>query len=218
MSWAPSVTELSSVESVVPKRVPRSDFPDAGQRMEAPVSDRDRIASPSSVSSPAASRSVRGLPTSAASAKGNPAKFLLQLCLTLVLACQLLWSQRDEWRHEAWVSQSLQLMCDRLGCTVPAWSEPEALLIETSRFVYLSPAYRVEWTLRNQSVWPMRMPAMELTLTGVGDDVLVRKVFSPAEMRAPDRMAAGQSWDGELMVQLAQGLQPSGYRVRAFYP
>ena len=59
---------------------------------------------------------------------------------------------------------------------------------------------------------------MELVLTGPSDAAMVRRVVQPADMMAPERLAPGQLWEGALGVQVEDGLDVFGHRLRVFYP
>lgn len=139
------------------------------------------------------------------------------LLLWLILM-QLAWVARGAWLQTPWIAASAQTLCYRLGCTLPAAREPEQLLIDNSRLLRNDEGYRLEWSLRNRSLWPVRMPAIELVLTGLSDTAVVRRVVQPADMMAPERLAPGQLWEGTLGVQVEDGLDVSGYRLRVFYP
>lgn len=131
---------------------------------------------------------------------------------------QLAWVARGAWWQTPWIAASAQALCGRLGCTLPAAREPGQLLIDNSRLLRIDEGYRLEWSLRNRSLWPVRMPAIELVLTGQSDAALVRRVVQPADMMAPERLEPGQLWVGALGVIVEDGLDVSGYRLRVFYP
>lgn len=138
--------------------------------------------------------------------------------LVLLMLLQLAWAARAVWWQTPWIAASAHLLCGHLGCALPASREPEQLLIDSSRLLRNDEGYRLEWGLRNRSLWPSHMPALELVLTGPSDAAVVRRVVQPAAMMAPERLEPGQLWEGALGVQVEDGLEVSGYRLRVFYP
>jgi predicted Zn finger-like uncharacterized protein len=138
--------------------------------------------------------------------------------LALLMLAQLAWAVRAAWWQTPWIAASAQALCARGACTLPAFREPEQLFIDSSRLLRTDEGYRLEWGLRNRSLWPVHMPAMELVLTGPSDAAVVRRVVQPADMMAPERLEPGQLWEAALGVQVEDGLDVSGYRLRVFYP
>ncbi len=138
--------------------------------------------------------------------------------LIVLLVLQLAWLGRVWWWQMPWVAAFFQTGCVAAGCEVPAWRAPDQLRIDHSRFVAADGGYRLEWALHNRSVWPTRMPSMELVLLDEGDVVQVRRVLAPADTSAPDTLAPGQLWDGALWLTLETEMTVSGYRLRVFYP
>lgn len=139
------------------------------------------------------------------------------IALFVLLLLQIFWIMRPWWQTDA-VGVVLQRSCEWLHCNVPALRDPEQLLIDGSRLVRTEDGYRVEWTLRNRSAWPQRMPALELTLTGETGEVMVRRVFQPSEMSAPVVLEPAQAWEAELVLQWPQELNVSGYKLLVFHP
>ena len=138
--------------------------------------------------------------------------------LALLASFQLAWGWRSAWWQTPWIVQAAQSLCARVACQVPAWRAPDFLRIDSSQFVRTDRGYQLEWSLRNLSSWPLRMPAMELVLTQEGGGVLVRRVITPADMAAPQRLEPEQGWDGVLVLEMLEDLPVSGYRLLAFYP
>lgn len=142
------------------------------------------------------------------------------LGLVLLALLQLLWASRSTWWQTPWIAETALTGCARAGCQLPAWRDLDLLKIDSSHFVRTDTGYQLEWTLRSLSSWPLRMPAMELTLTDEGGSVLVRRALTQAEMAAPDRLEPGHGWDGVLVLQAVDALDlpVSGYHLLAFYP
>ena len=79
--------------------------------------------------------------------------------------------------------------------------------------------YQLDLSMQNQDGLIVATPAVELTLTDVQDQVLVRKVLTPAEIGAPLELGPRGEWSGTLpLVTQGLNLPVSGYRVTAFYP
>lgn len=161
---------------------------------------------------------VMALPAESAGPERRGVWIGWSVLLTLLLVVQLGWLARGWWWHAPSLGSSVQAWCASLGCVVPAGRDPGQLRIESSRFVADEAGHRLEWVLHNKSPWPVRMPAIELTLTGDGDAVLVRRVLVPAEVAAPERLSPGQTWEGRLRLIPEGGLAVIAYRLRIFYP
>ena len=77
-------------------------------------------------------------------------------------------------------------------------------------------------TLKNRAPFAQEYPHLELTLTDVRDQPVLRKVLSPAEYLAQGADAReGFAANGDLMVTLrldTGDVVASGYRLYLFYP
>ncbi|MEJ7929060.1 DUF3426 domain-containing protein [Ramlibacter sp. AN1015] len=150
---------------------------------------------------------------------------LLALLLALLLAVQMAVTWRD--RIAALQPQLvplLELLCRPTGCTVGVPRQIESIVIDSSAFNRLGPeSYRLAFTLRNQAAFALALPSMELTLTDAGDQPVLRRVFSPAELGAgpSDVLAAAGDWSANVDMTLGAevtGGRIAGYRLVAFYP
>ena len=117
----------------------------------------------------------------------------------------------------------LDALCNPLQCTVGPPRQIESIVIDSSSFNKLrGDAYRLSFTLKNQSAVPVAMPAMELTLTDSQDQPVVRRVLAPADLGASSNVLAPASeWSGTLALGVtASGASSriAGYRLLAFYP
>ena len=77
------------------------------------------------------------------------------------------------------------------------------------------------WLVRNASVFELALPALELSLTDVGDQLLLRRVILPTELPAP--LAAVPANDTltlrlEVLIDGSVGDALAGYRTLVFYP
>ena len=145
------------------------------------------------------------------------------LCLALLLLVQVALHQRD-WlaaAHPAWAPW-LTAVCQPFGCQVGPLHRIESIRIDSSALVDLKEGrYRLEVTLNNTSALRLAMPSLELSLTNLRDDVVVRKVIGPHDWSQPTTDLPARA-ELPLSVQLtlskASELRMSGYRAIIFYP
>lgn len=163
--------------------------------------------------------------------RGGAVRFilgLLALSLAGLLALQAAVQQRD-WLASAWPESRpwLEALCQPLGCSVGAWRNIDAVVIDSSSFTRAAgDAYRLQFTLRNQAPVDVAVPALELTLTDLQEQTVLRRVLRPAELgsRVPATLAPSAEWSGSLTLSVANASsnasagRVSGYRVLAFYP
>jgi hypothetical protein len=63
------------------------------------------------------------------------------------------------------------------------------------------------------------MPAVELTLTDLQDQPVLRRVLLPADLQAPDTLGAQAEWSVRMpLVVTATPTRIAGYRALVFYP
>lgn len=114
--------------------------------------------------------------------------------------------------------------CNALACEVPLPREADKIAIIASdlqsepgrpgRFI-------LHATVRNQADFPQEWPHLELTLTDGGDTPVARRVLSPQEWIAADRLSSAFSARGDIALRQplsVTDLNPTGYRVYVFYP
>lgn len=119
----------------------------------------------------------------------------------------------------------LEQACLPLGCSVPLPRATEELSIEGSDLRALDPArpgrVLLTATIRNRAPFTQTWPMLELTLTNVRDEAVIRRAFSAAEYLAPAAPGAGIGPGAEATLRMrleAQDLQPVGYRLYLFHP
>jgi hypothetical protein len=82
--------------------------------------------------------------------------------------------------------------------------------------------YRLNFTVKNTAGIALAVPAIELTLTDLLDQPVVRRVFIPIELGGhSDILAAGAEWPASLAMVVkaaATADRVVGYRLLAFYP
>ena len=128
-------------------------------------------------------------------------------------------SAQPQWRA------TLQALCLPLQCDVQPYRQIAAVSVDSSSFNKLQGStYRFALALKNQSALEVALPAVELTLTDASEQLLLRRVFTPAELAAPATLAPGGEWLGSLDMEMDLQLpgnadaRIAGYRVLAFYP
>ena len=155
------------------------------------------------------------------------AVMLWSLCLFLlaVLLClQFVVQERDRLAAmEPELRPMLESLCGALGCELSHLRQIESVVIESSSFVNVQGSvYRLNATLKNTGPFAVELPAMELTLTDLQDQAVIRRVIAVSEFGSVSRaLSAG----GELQatfplgVKLSNGSEKfSGYRLVIFYP
>lgn len=121
---------------------------------------------------------------------------------------------------------ALEAACAPLGCEVPPWRDIDALRIESSQLQKLDDQgdeYQLSVALRNHGAAVVALPAIELVLTDLQDDLLLRRVLQPADYLQPaERGLArqGLAANTELPVRVRFRTPDSAanYRVLIYYP
>ena len=147
-------------------------------------------------------------------------------CLSLgaLLVLQVLVLERD--RIAATQPEAkpvLEAMCQMLSCTIAPLRRIEAVVIDSSSFARVrADVYKLSFSLRNAGVIDVATPSLELTLTDMQDQSVIRKVFHPTDVVGlQESMVAGAEINATvpLGVKLAGAAERiSGYRLVAFYP
>jgi hypothetical protein len=165
-------------------------------------------------------------------ASGSPAarrwlgtKMLLSLCvlLTLMLALQYLAMQKDRVAATVpAVRPVLVTICGWLACSISAPQQIESIAIESSAFTSLKPGvYVLSVGLKNTATMELATPALELTLTDLQDQAVLRRVLLPVEWGAKPQMAANAELLANLPISVhadAVVAKIAGYKLLAFYP
>lgn len=116
--------------------------------------------------------------------------------------------------------------CTWLGCRFGLPRLSERLNIDASDLQAIDPAHpnQIELSVivRNRAATAVDYPAFELTLTNSQDQVLARRVFTPAEyLGDAAAVGAGLGAHAELPIRLyldTGKIAAAGYRVYFFYP
>lgn len=116
----------------------------------------------------------------------------------------------------------LRPLCDVLGCSVAPLRQIESVVIDSSAFTKVrGDVYRLTVTYKNTAAVPLETPALELTLTDLQDQPVVRRVFGVQELglQRPTLDAGGEQAVALQVALKAGGAEKiSGYRLLAFYP
>lgn len=148
---------------------------------------------------------------------------LLSLLLSALLAAQVAWHWRDVWAARYPASRPwLTAFCAHLGCTIAAPRRPQDVVIEGSVLLRRAPdRYSLHLVVRNNADIEVAAPALELTLTDMQDQVLVRRVWTPDAWPQPiAQLPPGAEWplQFELAFDHPQAARMTGYRAVLFYP
>ena len=146
---------------------------------------------------------------------------LLSLVLMLALAAQAAIQLRDLLAAAVPPLQpALQALCDVAACRIEPLRRIDDIGIESSALTAApgGEAARLSVALRNRGALPLAMPAIELTLTDIGGQVLARRVLSPSDFAVVNPTLAAASESSLQLVLATPGLRASGYTIEPFYP
>jgi predicted Zn finger-like uncharacterized protein len=149
---------------------------------------------------------------------------IVGLLLVCGLLIQFVLHHRDRIvAHEPAAKPVLEMMCQWLDCRVGPLRHIESIVIDHSSFAKVrGDVYRLNVTLRNAALFEVAMPGLELTLTDMQDQSMVRRVFLAADFGVTsESLAAGAELSVTVPVSIkgaGSTERVSGYRVIAFYP
>lgn len=161
--------------------------------------------------------------------------------LVVTLALQVGVQYRDE--VAALVPETrpvLHAICDVAGCSVGPLRRIDAVMIDSSTFNKLgSDAFRLSFVIKNTATTALRVPSLEITLTDLQNQAVIRRVVSPSQFGVTAASIGPRAEvSGVLNIRVASdmskaaigassvaGIQSAalqlpvaGYRVLAFYP
>ncbi len=131
---------------------------------------------------------------------------LVPLALLLLILVQFMPNQRDALAARYPVLlPAVETLCLPLKCQVSPPRIIEAVAIDSSSFTQVGPdSYRLNFVLQNKQSSAVAMPALEVTLTGIDDKPLLRKIVLPAEFGAPsDWLYSASTFTGAFDVRAA---------------
>lgn len=142
---------------------------------------------------------------------------LLLLC---ILPALLLMTQRQalltRW-PQLWPVWSQ--VCAVARCEVPSRVRVQDVVIDSSSFVPQTDGYVLTAILRNEGAWPVRTPALELTLINQQDQAVLRRVFASEQLQMAQTLAPEQTVQLRMDFSLdAQLPAVTGYRLRTVQP
>lgn len=142
---------------------------------------------------------------------------LLLLC---ILPALLLMTQRQalltRW-PQLWPVWSQ--VCAVARCEVPSRVRVQDVVIDSSSFVPQTDGYVLTAILRNEGAWPVRTPALELTLINEQDQAVLRRVFTSEQLQMAQTLAPEQTVRLRMDFSLdAQLPAVTGYRLRTVQP
>lgn len=118
----------------------------------------------------------------------------------------------------------LDALCAALGCDIPLPRHSELVSIESSD-LQIDPArgglLTLSATLKNRAAYAQAWPLLELTLTDVRDDAVLRRVLEPADYLPAKLDPTVFPPNGEVGIRLwleAKDVAAAGYRLYVFYP
>lgn len=174
---------------------------------------------------------LRGVPRQAAEAatpwhRRRGIALLIALLILTALAQTAMLFRSDLAGRFPYLRPLLETACAPFGCTVPPWRDIDALRIDTSRLQKQdegSDEHLLAVTLRNQGRATVALPAIELIMTDLQDQLLLRRVLLPADYLAADQDVFAQrglvaGMELPLQVRFRTQHTAANYRVLIFYP
>jgi predicted Zn finger-like uncharacterized protein len=149
---------------------------------------------------------------------------LMAVFLVAALALQLVVHSRDRIAAtEPNSKAALIAVCAWLNCTLQPVRQIESVVIDSSTFTKLrADVYRLNFTLKSTAAITLAVPALELTLTDMQDQAVVRRVVLATEMgTGKETLEAGAELSAAIPIYVKSGggaERISGYRLLAFYP
>lgn len=148
----------------------------------------------------------------------------LGVILVLGLLVQGLYRERDQMAALfPELKPALQSVCDVLDCRVSPLQRIENLAIDSATFHQVGQeTFELRFVVKNNARYALALPAIELTLTDLADQPVMRRVFTPAELGAMvGSVASAGEWSAATYLRIraeATGVRVQGYRLLIFYP
>jgi predicted Zn finger-like uncharacterized protein len=149
---------------------------------------------------------------------------LIVALLLVALAAQVLIHERDRIAAtEPRARPALLALCAWSRCALSPLRQIESIVIESSSFTLTrGDNYKLAFSLKNNALLDLAMPAIELALTDAQDQPVIRRVILPSEFGAASHpLAAGSEWSSSVAVSVKASAtmdRIAGYRMLAFYP
>ena len=147
------------------------------------------------------------------------------LALLFIAIAQSIYFMRDEIAiYYPNIKPYLVQACQQLGCSINLPKQIELIVIDDSDMQedeHHAGLMRFSSSLINKAGFNQEFPNLELTLTDVDDNPVLRRIFKPAEyLPANTDIAAGFQAGAEIKIKLAittQNVTVAGYRVYVTY-
>ena len=149
------------------------------------------------------------------------------LAVLILLAClqTVFYLRTPLSAHWPAIRPYLVTACDRIGCQVPLPRQAELLAIDDSDLqedAEYQGLLRFSSAIVNKAAFTQAYPLLELTLTDVADQPLLRRIFKPQEyLPAGTDIDAGLAANEEIRIELALSVGDTplaGYRAFITYP
>ncbi len=150
--------------------------------------------------------------------------WVLGAVLLLGLLIQVLYRER-EWMAARFpeLKPVLQSVCDVIGCRLSLVQRIEYLEIDSATFQQAGPElFELRFVVKNKTSYALALPAVELTLTDLADQPVLRRILTPLDLGAKlESMAPLGEWSAIASLRIrteAPGGRAHGYRLLLFYP
>lgn len=140
------------------------------------------------------------------------------LALLVLLGLQVLLADRERLAADAAWRPMITLLCKAMGCSVPAWRQPEAIAMlsrDVSPIAGSDGGLDVQATFRNDARWAQPWPVLLLSLSDADGRVLGSRAFTPDEYLGPAAAAQAELAPGQ-SARVALRLREPGAGVVAF--
>lgn len=134
-------------------------------------------------------------------------QWVMLVVLSLVLVLQVLLADRARLAADANWRPVVARLCGALGCSIPAWHEPDAFAMlsrDVSPIAGEAGGLNVQATFRNDARWAQDWPVLLLSLSDADGRVLGSRAFTPREYLGATatqaELAPGQS--AQIALQL----------------
>jgi len=144
--------------------------------------------------------------------------------LLLGLLLQVAYRERDQLAASLpAMKPALVSVCEFFDCHVSPLQNIESLTIDSASFQQMDQdSFELRFVVKNKSRFELALPAIELTLTDLAEQPVMRRVFTPVELgAAPATVASEGEWSATADVLVrANGTDARalGYRLLIFYP
>ncbi|OGB38168.1 MAG: hypothetical protein A2461_03780 [Burkholderiales bacterium RIFOXYC2_FULL_59_8] len=118
---------------------------------------------------------------------------------------------------------ALRAFCEVSGCRVSPLQHIDAFVLESATLNQVGQeTYELQFLVKNKMNYPLALPAVELSLTDLTDQPVMRRVLTPTELGAAvGTVAAAGEWSVAAFLHIKAemtGPRALGYRLQVFYP